>query len=319
MSRRVTVGRHTIVALIGLLLVLLLPRSAVAAECEFLGRFKAFRDLIPNEVGECTENASLTEFGSEQRTTNGILYWIREDNEVEFTNGLHTWVYGENGLESIPHDEIAQLRGFMARSLMKEAVEDYIIEYGMMQYVQYEDGSIPLSARAIEVVERSYPNLEKGSAGYFAILGTVRRTYGIAVSDRFNWRQAWDRLNPNQEGVHHYTPTWLIEWLDLPYSEQWQIHQVSAEQMLLLQEVWFRRYHSLTMAAYSETFSGGADWIRDLTDKGCLPTTPVVSLTQSNECWYDDVKYLLYSDRKTHDYVRLVAMWWVIHGYTGTE
>ena len=209
----------------------------------------------------------------------------------------------------------ASLRG----ALMKEAVEDYIIEHGMLRYIQYEDDSIPLSARAIEFVERSYPNTREGTTGYYALLGLVRRAYGIAVSDRFNWRQAWDRLNPNQEGVHHYTPTWLIEWLDLPYSEQWQIHQVSAEQMLLLQEVWFRRYHPLTMAAYSETFSSGADSIQDLMDKGCLPTTPVVSLKQSDECWYSDVKYLLDSDRKTHDYVRLVAMWWVLHGYTGTE
>ena len=127
MPEKVIRGRWAVSFLLGLIIVLCLPATVAAAECEFLGRFKTLHDLIPDEVGECTENASsiengifqrttsdilYIENGSVQRTTNGILTWNEADDTVRFTNGLHTWVNGANGLESISHDEIAQLRGF---------------------------------------------------------------------------------------------------------------------------------------------------------------------------------------------------------------
>ena len=301
MPEKVIRGRWAVSFLLGLIIVLCLPATVAAAECEFLGRFKTLHDLIPDEVGKCTENASpiengifqLTssgilyiENGSVQRTRNGILTWNEADDTVRFTNGLHTWVNGANGLESIPHDAIAQLRGFMARALMKEAVEDYIIEHGMWRYI----------------------GLRSSDAISFRISGTSPKIHieGIAIGiiNHFSWQGGWNRLNPNQEGVHHHTPTWLIEWLDLPYSEQWQIHQVSAEQMLLLQEVWLRRYHSLTVAAYADVYNNGAEYIQEKKEEGCFPTTPVVDLVARDECR---------DSRKTHDYVRLVALWYVLH------
>ena len=305
MSMRIPVGRYAMVVLTGLLIALLLPQSAAAAECEFLGRFKAFRDLIPDEVGECTEHASLTEFGSEQRTTNGILYWIREDNEVEFTNGLHTWVYGTNSLESIAHDEIAQLRGFMARALMKEAAEDYIIEHGIWGYMRLEKYD-PLSlSGTVLLLRRSGVNIHIHCGGL-----CLGNNEGIAITNHPSWQDAWGRLDPNQEGVHHHTPTWLIEWLDLPYSEQWQIHQVSADQMLLLQEVWLRRYHPIIVKTYADVYDNGAEYIQEKKEEGCFPTTLVVDLVARDECR---------DSRKTHDYVRLVALWNVLHGYIDFE
>lgn len=290
--------RYAVGLLLGLTIALCLPATAAAAECEFIGRFKAFRDLIPDVVGDCTENASLTDFGSEQRTTNGILYWISDDNEVEFTNGLHTWVYGENGLESIDHDEMAQLRGLMVRALMKDAVEDYIIEHGMWGYLglakasdfPYGISPFPRSPKAQLNIRSAFSNREF-----------------IGIINHPSWQAGWERLDPNQEGVHHHTPTWLIEWLDLPYSEQWQVHQVSAEQMLLLQEVWLRRYHPLTVAAYADVYSNGAEYIQEKKDEGCYPTTPLVDLVEREECR---------DRRKIHDYVRLVAMAHVLQIYT---
>ena len=304
MSMKVSMGQYVLGLLFGLTAALLLPMTATAAECEFSGRFETLYDLISDEVGECTENASLTEFGSEQRTTNGILYWISNEDEVEFTNGLHTWVYGERGLESIDHDEIAQLRGLMARALMKEAVEDYIIEHGMWGYLGLGSPrdirpSVLRISKGPAVFEHTHYN------DYYDVTGST-----LAIVNYFHWNDGWERLDPKQEGVHHHTPTWLIEWLDLPYSEQWQIHEVSAEQMLLLQEVWLRRYHPLTVAAYADVYSNGAEYIQEKKDEGCFPTTPVVDLTARDGCR---------DSRKTHDYVRLVAVWYVLHGYTDIE
>lgn len=319
MPEKVIRGRWAVSFLLGLIIVLCLPATVVAAECEFLGRFKTLHDLIPDEVGECTENASpiengifqrttsgilYIENGSVQRTTNGILTWNEADDTVRFTNGLHTWVNGANGLESISHDEIAQLRGFMARALMKEAVEDYIIEHGMWGF---------LGLGSVNDIRRSVLRVSSGPAirrhrhydDRVDLLGP-----STAIVNYFNWQDGWKRLNPNQEGVHQHTPTWLIEWLDLPYSEQWQIHQVLAEQMLLLQEVWLRRYHPLIVAAYADVYSNGAEYIQEKKEEGCFPTTPVIDLPAREGCR---------DSRKHHDYVRLVAMWYVLHDYTDLE
>ena len=66
--------RYAVGLLLGLTLVLLVPTTAVAVECEFLDKFMTLYDLIPDEVGECTENASSIENGIFQRTMSGILY-----------------------------------------------------------------------------------------------------------------------------------------------------------------------------------------------------------------------------------------------------
>ncbi len=188
MPEKVTRGRWAVGLLLGLIIVLCLPATVAADECEFLGGFKTLHDLIPDEVGECAENASPLENGIFQRTTNGSLTWNEADDTVRFTNGLHTWVNGANGLESIPHDAIAQLRGFMARALMKEAVEDYIIEHGMWRYI---------GLRSSEDIG-------------FGISGTSPKIHieriAIGLTNHFSWRGGWNRLNPNQEGVHHLTP-----------------------------------------------------------------------------------------------------------------
>ena len=305
MPGKVSMRLWAVGSLLGLITILCLPATTAADECEFLGRFKTLHDLIPDEVGRCTENAILTEFGSEQRTTNGILYWISDEDEVEFTNGLHTWVYGTYGLESIAHDQIAQLRGFMARALMKEAVEDYIIEHGIWGYMRLEKyDPLSLSGTAL-LLRRSGVNIHIHCGGL-----CLGNNEGIAITNHPSWQEGWERLDPNQEDVHHHTPIWLIEWLDLPYSEQWQIHQVSAEQMLLLQEVWLRRYHPLIVAAYADVYGDGAEYIQEKKDEGCFPTTPVIDLTAREGCR---------DSRKSHDYVRLVALWYVLHGYIDFE
>ena len=63
----------------------LIPAAAAAADCEFVLGFKAHRDFLGHDVvGECLENERFHIDGAQQRTTNGTLYWHREDNYVRF-------------------------------------------------------------------------------------------------------------------------------------------------------------------------------------------------------------------------------------------
>ena len=90
-----------IALLFALALFLLLPNTAVAAECQFVLGFKALRDLIGHDiVGECLENEHHGANGDAlQQTTGGLLVWRKADNRTAFTDGYRTWINGPNGLE----------------------------------------------------------------------------------------------------------------------------------------------------------------------------------------------------------------------------
>lgn len=67
------------------LFLALLPGTVFANDCQFMLGFKAHRDFLGhNVVGECLENERFHVDGAQQRTTNGTLYWSREDNYVRF-------------------------------------------------------------------------------------------------------------------------------------------------------------------------------------------------------------------------------------------
>ena len=83
---------------------LMIPSSASAASCEFVLGFKTLHDLIPNVVGNCTENVHYNPWPDGngdglQQTTNGLLVWRRLDNFTAFTDGFHTWINGPYGLQ----------------------------------------------------------------------------------------------------------------------------------------------------------------------------------------------------------------------------
>lgn len=82
-------------------LVLLLPSTVAAADCQFVLGFATLRDLIGSDiVGECLENEHHNEIGdSVQQTTGGLMVWRKADNWTAFTDGYRTWVNGPNGLE----------------------------------------------------------------------------------------------------------------------------------------------------------------------------------------------------------------------------
>ena len=82
-------------------LLLLLPTTVAAAECQFILGFKTLRDLIGHDVvGECLENEHHNEIGdSVQQTTGGLLVWRKADNWTAFTDGYHSWISGPYGLE----------------------------------------------------------------------------------------------------------------------------------------------------------------------------------------------------------------------------
>ena len=89
-----------IAVLLGFALLLLLPTSVAAAECQFVLGFATLRDLIGHDiVGECLENEHHGANGDAlQQTTGGLLVWRKADNWTAFTDGYRTWINGPNGL-----------------------------------------------------------------------------------------------------------------------------------------------------------------------------------------------------------------------------
>lgn len=77
------------------------PAAAEAAECRFILGFKILHDLIPDKVGECTENEHHNPLNGDalQRSTGGLLVWRKADNFTAFTDGYRTWVNGPRGLQ----------------------------------------------------------------------------------------------------------------------------------------------------------------------------------------------------------------------------
>jgi hypothetical protein len=83
------------------------PAQAQTATCEFRFGFKALRDLIPNQVGDCVTNESHNPLNGDglQQTTKGLMVWRHADNWTAFTDGTTTWINGPLGLQSRPNGE----------------------------------------------------------------------------------------------------------------------------------------------------------------------------------------------------------------------
>jgi hypothetical protein len=82
-----------------------MPQASVAADCTYELGFAVIRDLIPDRVGLCLENAHGTENGDVlQATSLGLLVWRKADNWTAYTNGDRTWVNGPCGLQERAED-----------------------------------------------------------------------------------------------------------------------------------------------------------------------------------------------------------------------
>lgn len=84
----------------------MLPCAASAAPpsqigCLFTAGFAEMRQLLPDQVGACLENArpEPTTGVTVQRTTGGMLVWRSAGNWTGFTNGSRTWVRGPFGVQ----------------------------------------------------------------------------------------------------------------------------------------------------------------------------------------------------------------------------
>ncbi len=77
------------------------PRSAEAADCQFVLGFKAVHDLVPDKVGDCKTNEYHNPDNGDglQETTGGLLVWRKADNWTAFTDGYRTWINGPSGLQ----------------------------------------------------------------------------------------------------------------------------------------------------------------------------------------------------------------------------
>jgi hypothetical protein len=86
---------------------MLADQSAVRAEagCTLTPGFRAIRDQIPDIVGACLddEHVNPENGNAEQRTTGGLLVWIKVTNRTAFTDGAVTWLNGPFGLQARPN------------------------------------------------------------------------------------------------------------------------------------------------------------------------------------------------------------------------
>ncbi|GEM_PF-1643667 len=80
------------------------PAPPAPGPCQFVLGFKTLHDLIPDTVGDCTDNQSFDSDGNAIQHTvangqKGLLVWRKLDNWTAFTDGYHTWINGKYGLQ----------------------------------------------------------------------------------------------------------------------------------------------------------------------------------------------------------------------------
>ena len=99
--------RFTVLVFAGLLVLLALPATTAAAECQFILGFATLKALIdaaegPDKVGDCLENQRFNPENGDalQQTTGGLLVWRKADNWTAFTDGYRTWINGPYGLQA---------------------------------------------------------------------------------------------------------------------------------------------------------------------------------------------------------------------------
>jgi hypothetical protein len=82
------------------------PATSARTNCSFTLGFKALHDLIPEVVGDCTENeqADPSTGNLTQRTANGLLMWRKSDNWTAFTDGPSTYIARDGDIVSRPTD-----------------------------------------------------------------------------------------------------------------------------------------------------------------------------------------------------------------------
>jgi hypothetical protein len=74
---------------------------ALTTSCSFRLGFAELHDLIPDVVGDCTDDESHDPQTGDalQHTTTGLLVWRKSDNWTAFTDGFRSWVDGPLGLQ----------------------------------------------------------------------------------------------------------------------------------------------------------------------------------------------------------------------------
>ncbi|GEM_PF-2015432 len=77
------------------------PPASTPNNCQFVLGFKTLHDLIPDIVGNCTDDEQHTPSTGDtlQHTTKGLLVWRKLDNWTAFTDGYRTWINGPNGVQ----------------------------------------------------------------------------------------------------------------------------------------------------------------------------------------------------------------------------
>src|SRR4029078_5918135 len=78
--------------------------------CQFELGFQALHDMIPDQVGDCTDGEAHNPANGDglQHTTawhgqGGLLVWRKADNWTAFTDGATTWINGPARVVSRPN------------------------------------------------------------------------------------------------------------------------------------------------------------------------------------------------------------------------
>ena len=106
MSSRLTI-MSLVLGAVMLPSAMLVDQAPVQAQagCTLTPGFRAIRDQIPDLVGACLgdEHVNPENGNAEQRTTGGLLVWIKVTNRTAFTDGAVTWLNGPFGLQARPN------------------------------------------------------------------------------------------------------------------------------------------------------------------------------------------------------------------------
>ncbi len=145
-----------------------------ADHCKFELGFKTLYELMPDTVGSCASKVEYNPFNGDafQHSLNGLLVWRKVDNWTAFTNGYHTWINGQYGLQSRLNTERF---AWEPESILSDNDPDFKVDLRKIYQQSVDDMAKErtyneIFAGLIPVTEQNPALYWKGSAGSKKVL-----------------------------------------------------------------------------------------------------------------------------------------------------